>query len=81
MTSRTVVPQDPVIQAVLTVLAGSGFSIGDNEAPPTPSPAFPYGVLYSLDDQERERPIPETSRAKPNWAEQASKYVQCRREP
>lgn len=34
--------------AVVALLEGAGFSIGDGEAPGTPSPAFPYAVVYRL---------------------------------
>ena len=57
MTSRTVVEQDPVVAAVITTIDTLSFSVGDGEAPENPSPAFPYSVVYSLDDELRTGPM------------------------
>lgn len=42
---------DDLTEAILSLLQTTGFDIGDNTAPDSPS--FPYAVLYSIGDTER----------------------------
>ena len=44
----TIINNDAHTNAVVALLSGAGFSIGDGEAPATPSPEFPYAVVYRL---------------------------------
>jgi hypothetical protein len=56
--AETVVLQDDLIATVITQLnADLVFSVGDGQAPDSPSPAYPYAVVYSLDDAERTGPM------------------------
>lgn len=52
---RTVVTQDPLVQAMVALLTFDTFLAYDTEAPA--APPFPYSVVYSLDDAERSGPM------------------------
>lgn len=53
-----VVPQSPVIDAVLTVLETTAWGVGDAQAPDGEVP--PYFVVYSLEDESYSGPINNT---------------------
>lgn len=45
------------VDAVVSHLAGTGFSIGDGAAPKSPSPATPYAVVYLIGALDRDGPV------------------------
>jgi len=44
----TIINNDAHTTTVVNHLGGAGFAIGDGEAPESPSPDFPYAVVYRL---------------------------------
>ena len=53
--ARTVVTQDPLVQAFVALLTFDTFLAYDTEAPG--AAPFPYSVVYSLDDAEKTGPM------------------------
>ncbi len=55
---ETAVPLDPVSKAVIVRLADAlTVSVGDQQAPADPSPAFPYAVVQLIPDAARSGPF------------------------
>lgn len=53
--ARTVVTQDPLVEAIVTLLTFDTFLAYDTEA--AAAAPFPYSVVYSLDDAVRSGPM------------------------
>lgn len=50
----TVVPQDPLVKAVIAALEATNFPVGDVRAP---EGSIPYSVVYGLDDEDLDGPM------------------------